>query len=140
MQRKSATPAGVERRPQRGDHAWLHERAAAEPGLVVVAPDIEVQKLARFTDGVGYHWIYRTTTWDELDYLFRERGARTCCCATTRPTELRRPAIKRASRTHFTREAGDLSGFSVFRRRRCRRAAGHVARAAARGARLNPRR
>lgn len=99
--------------------AWLHERSAAEPGLVVVAPDIEVQKLARFTDGVGYHWIYRTTTWDELDFLFRERGARYLLLRDEHAHRLRRLARdKRRFSYHFTREAADLSGFSVFRPRR----------------------
>jgi hypothetical protein len=98
--------------------AWLHERSAAEPGLVVVAPDIEVQKLARFTDGVGYHWIYRTTTWDELDFLFRERGARYLLLRDEHAHRLRRLARDKRFSHHFTREAVDLSGFSVFRPRR----------------------
>lgn len=97
---------------------WLRERAAVEPGLVVVGPDIEVQKLARFTDGVGYHWLYRTTTWEELDYLFRERGAKYLLLRDDRvgPLRIGREA-KRFSRS-FTTVARDLSGFTVFRRRR----------------------
>ena len=97
---------------------WLHERAAAERGLVVVGPDIEVQKLARFTNGVGYHWIYRTTTWDELDYLFRERGARYLLIRVDRARKLRLGRDKARFARTFTEEASDLSGFTIFRPRR----------------------
>lgn len=96
---------------------WLQERAAAEPGLVVVGPDIEVQKLARFTDGVGYHWIYRTTTWDELDYLFRERGARYLLLRDDRVRKLRLGRNKTRFARTFTEVITDLSGFTIFRPR-----------------------
>jgi hypothetical protein len=97
---------------------WLHARAAAEPGLVVVAPDIEIQKLARFTDGVGYHWYYRTTTYQELDYLFRQRGATYLLLRDDQAHKLRVARHPARFARRFVREAGDLSGFSVYRRRR----------------------
>ena len=97
---------------------WLHDRAAAEPGLVVVAPDIEVQKLARFTDGVGYHWFYRTTTWDEIDFFFGERGARYLLLHDGHAPWLRLDARnKQVFSRRFTPVAADLSGFSVYRPR-----------------------
>lgn len=96
---------------------WLRLRAEAEPGLVVVAPDIEVQKLARFTDHVGYHWLFRTTTWDEIDFLFAERGARYLLLRDDKAAGLGLARDKaRFSRT-FAPEAAGLSGFSVFRKR-----------------------
>jgi hypothetical protein len=120
---RSVDPARADRNEWSRAHnadivAWLHERAAREPGLVVVAPDIEAQKLARFTDGVGYHWYHRTSTYDDLDYLFGERGAR---YLLVRDDRVRRLGIARHPprfARRFIREAGDLSGFSVYRRRR----------------------
>lgn len=97
---------------------WLHRRAAAEPGLVVVGPDIEVQKLARFTDGVGYHWLYRTTTWDELDFLLRERGARYLLLRNDRVRRLRLGRDKARFARTFTEVAADLSGFTIYQPRR----------------------
>lgn len=96
---------------------WLARRAAEEPGLVVVAQDIEVQKLARFTDGVGYHWIYRTTTWAEVEFLFRERGARYLILRHDKAQHLRLARFKGHLARNFTLAAADLSGYSVFRRR-----------------------
>lgn len=97
--------------------AWLHARAAAEPGLVVAAPDIEVQKLARFTEGVGYHWYFWNTTWDEIDFLFRERGVR---YVIVRDDNLARSRLarhpQRFARTLIAVERG-LSGYSVYRHR-----------------------
>ncbi len=97
---------------------WLQQRALAEPGLVVVGPDIEVQKLARFTDGVGYHWLYHTTTWDDLNYLFRERGAKYLLLRNDRVSKLKIGRDRRTFTRTFIAEASDLSGFTVFRRRR----------------------
>lgn len=96
---------------------WLHARAAAEPGLVVVAPDIELQKLARFTDGVGYHWLFRTTTWDELDFFFRDRGARYLLLRVDKAKGLGLARDRRRFARSFTPVAADLSGFAVFRPR-----------------------
>lgn len=96
---------------------WLHEHAAAEPGLVVVAPDIEIQKLGRFTDGVGYHWYYRTTTHEQLDYLFRQRGATYLLLRDDQVGKLRISRHSARFARRYIREAGDLSGFSVYRRR-----------------------
>lgn len=97
--------------------AWLTARAAAEPGLVVVVPDREAQKLARYTDGVGYHWIYRTTTWEELEFLFNERGARLLLLRADKAKRMKIGGDLGRFGEMFTREAEGLSGFVVFRRR-----------------------
>lgn len=96
---------------------WLEQRAADEPGLVVVAQDIEAQKLARYTDGVGYHWSYRTTTWTEVEFLFRERGARYLILRHDTARHLRLARSRAYFAEQFTLAAADLSGYSVFRRR-----------------------
>lgn len=97
---------------------WLQARALAEPGLVVVGPDIEIQKLARFTDGIGYHWLYHTTTWDELNYLFRERGARYLILRDDRVRRLKIGRDRKRFAVTFIAEASDLSGYTIYRRRR----------------------
>jgi hypothetical protein len=97
--------------------AWLTARAVAEPGLVVVVPDREAQKLARYTDGVGYHWIYRTTTWEELEFLFNERGARLLLLRADKAKRMKIGGDLGRFGEMFTREAEGLSGFVVFRRR-----------------------
>lgn len=97
---------------------WLHERAAAEPGLVVVAPDIEIQRLGRFTDDVGYHWYYRTSTHEEVDYLFAQRGATYLLLRDDQVDTLRITRHRARFTRRYVREASDLSGFSVYRRRR----------------------
>lgn len=106
----------------RSDHnaaiaAWLQARAAEEPGLVVAAPDIDVQKLARYTDGVGYHWYFWNTTWDEIDFLFRERRVRYFILAEDGLPGLRLGRdLRRFARTLIAVEHG-LSGYSVYRHR-----------------------
>lgn len=98
--------------------AWLEARAAEEPGLVVAAPDIDVQKLARYTDGVGYHWYFWNTTWDEIDFLFRERRVRYFILAEDGLPGLRLGRDRRRfARTLIAVEHG-LSGYSVYRHRR----------------------
>lgn len=97
---------------------WLTARAAEAPGLVVVAPDIEAQKLARFTDGVGYHWSYRTTTWAELDHFFDALGATYLLLRDDRTADLAIGRDPDRFAATYTRVAADLSGFSVYRRRR----------------------
>lgn len=95
--------------------AWLASRAAAEPGLRVAAPDIEIQHLARLGDGVGYHWFYRTFTWEELQVLFDELGVRYLLLRVDAPAmEFQRDAAR------FDRGFAPvitLSSFTVFRRR-----------------------
>lgn len=97
--------------------AWLQARAAEEPGLVVAAPDIDVQKLARYTDGVGYHWYFWNTTWDEIDFLFRERRVRYFILPGDGLSALRLGRDpRRFARTLIAVEHG-LSGYSVYRHR-----------------------
>jgi len=95
--------------------AWLAARAAAEPGLRVAAPDIDAQHLARLGDGVGYHWYYHTFTWDELQVLFDELGARYLLLRV----DAKAPEFQR-DRGRFDRGFAPvvtLSSFVVFRRR-----------------------
>lgn len=94
---------------------WLAARAAAEPGLRVAAPDIEIQHLARLGDGVGYHWFYRTFTWDELQVLFDELGCRYLLLRVDAP-----PMAFQRDQARFDRGFAPvitLSSFTVFRRR-----------------------
>lgn len=95
--------------------AWLAARAKAEPGLRVAAPDIDAQHLARLGDGVGYHWYYHTFTWDELQVLFDELGARYLLVRIDAP-----PMEFQRDRGRFDRgftPVITLSSFTVFRRR-----------------------
>ena len=59
-----------------------------------------------------------TGTWDELDYLFRERGARYLLIRVDRARKLRLGRDKARFARTFTEEASDLSGFTIFRPRR----------------------
>jgi hypothetical protein len=95
--------------------AWLESRAAAEPGLRVAAPDIEIQHLARLGDGVGYHWFYRTFTWDELQVLFDELGARYLLLRVDAPAMAFQQDGARFDRGF--EPVITLSSFTVFRRR-----------------------
>ncbi len=96
---------------------WLHGQAAAEPGLVVAGPDIEVQKLASFTEGVGYHWLYRTTSWAEIDFLFAERGVRYLLVRDDQVKRLRFIRNRQRFVETFVPVATDLACFSVYRLR-----------------------
>lgn len=94
---------------------WLEARAAAEPGLRVAAPDIEIQHLARLGDGVGYHWFYRTCTWDQMQALHDELGVRYLLLRPDAP-----PAEFQRDAARFDRGFAaviTLSSFTVYRRR-----------------------
>lgn len=95
---------------------WLEARARTWPGLVVAAQDIEVQKLARYTEGVGYHWISGGTTWAELRHLIDDRGVRYVILRddTARRMRVTRDAARFAET--FT-AAARRSGYTVYRLR-----------------------
>lgn len=93
---------------------WLNERQAAEGPLVVVAAD--ARRLANFTPGVGYHWIFRRTSLRDLERMFEALGADYLLVPTERPKHdyLRYPG---AFEWYFERVAQDLDGLDVYRPR-----------------------
>lgn len=96
--------------------AWLEEQAAAEPGLVVAAPDIDVQKLGRYTDGVGFHWYFWNTTWNELDYMFSALNVRYLVVRDGTADKFRLSREPRRFAETLTRVTS-RSGYTVFRLR-----------------------
>ncbi|MBC7897694.1 MAG: hypothetical protein H7066_19910, partial [Cytophagaceae bacterium] len=95
--------------------AWLADQAAVQPGLRVAAPDIDIQHLARLGDGVGYHWYYHNCTWEELQVLFDELGARYLLVRVDGPTPEFQRDLQRFERGFAS--VVTLSSFVVFRRR-----------------------
>lgn len=54
---------------------WLEQEQARLGPLRVVIEDGDAQVMASRTQGLGYYWVFRKTTLDELKIFFAERGA-----------------------------------------------------------------
>jgi len=96
--------------------AWLQDRAAGEPGLVVALSAQHPQRVAWQTDGVGYRWFHSGTSYGDVLRMFDELETdllvfRTA--STDRWSFRRKPNRLMAD---FRLEEDDVGGFAIYRR------------------------